>query len=332
MTSPARASARSRGRRTVARRGIATVLAAVLAAATPGPAGADATPRPAGSPGGAQGAGGEKIVVLHSPALGPLVRRGLATAFAKQGSIGVDAEPQPRPDAIATASADGRPADLLLVDDVSLVAAKLAPAQAPHYTAFASDSMVVAYRPESTFGKAVAAGRNWLQALDAGGVRMVRTDPAADALGRRTVFVTKLAGAWYGDDKLEKRLLARARVVAPDQLVPGLQRGDADVAILERSRAVGASLAILALPIEIDLSDPGRAGIYASATLEADGRTWRGAPLAIAAVPLADAPHPAAAMRFVDFLGSAPGRRAVDAAGFLFPPGFPARRALGQDP
>ncbi|MFM7735973.1 MAG: extracellular solute-binding protein [Alphaproteobacteria bacterium] len=310
-------------------------LAVVLFGTWARPARADATPRPASSPSSpAPGTrpGGERIVVLHSRALAPLVGRGLAPAFAKQGSIGIDAEPQPRPDSIALATADGRPADLLLVDDVSLVAAKLAPTQAPHYTAFASDSMVVAYRPESTFGKAVAAGRDWLLALDAGGVRMLRTEPSADALGRRTAFVTKLAATYYADDKLEKKLFARARVVPPDQLVPQLQRGEADVAILERSRAVGASLAVLALPIEIDLSDPGRAGVYASATVEADRRTWRGAPLAIAVVPLADAPHPAAAMRFVDFLGSAPGRRVVDSAGFLFPPGFPAQRALGQEP
>ena len=292
---------------------------------------ADAAPTPS-MPTVATKSPGEAIVVLYSPSLEGLVRRGLVPAFAKQSSVAVDAQPQPRTDAIATATADGRPADLLLVDDVSLVAAKLAPEQAPHYTAFASDSMVVAYRPESTFGKAVAAGRDWLLALDAGGVRMVRPDAAADPLGRRTAIVMRLAGTYEGDGKLEARLLARAQVVAPDQLVPRLQRGDADVAILERSRAVAASLAVLPLPIEIDLSDPGRAGVYASAAIEAGGRTWRGAPLAIAVVPLAGAPHPAAAMRFADFLGATPGRRAIDASGFLFPPGFPVQRALGQEP
>jgi len=37
-------------------------------------------------------------------------------------------------------------------------------------------------------------------------------------------------------------------------------------------------------------------------------------------------------MRFADFLGATPGRRAIDASGFLFPPGFPVQRALGQEP
>jgi len=309
----------------------ALALGFVLVLARSGVARADATPSPSTSPSAAKPAG-EGIVVLHSRSLDGLVRRGLVPAFAKQSSVAVQVEAQPRPDAIALATTDGRPADLLLVDDVALLAAKLSPEQAPHYTAVASDSMVVAYRPESTFGKAVAAGRDWLLALDAGGVRMERTDPSADPLGRRTAIVMRLAGTYYGDDKLEARLLARARVVPPDQLVSRLQRGEADVAILERSRAVAASLAVLSLPVEIDLADPGRAGTYAAATVEAGGRTWRGAPLAIAVVPLAGSPHPAAAMRFADFLGSAPGRRAFDASGFLFPPGYPARRALGQDP
>jgi len=310
----------------------AVVLAIGLVFGSGFPRAAAADPAPPKAPVVSDRPVGERVVVLYSKSLEGLVRRGLVPAFAKHSSVGIDAEPQPRTDAVAVRSADGRPADLLLVDDVSLLAAKLGPEQAPHYTAFATDSMVVAYRPESTFGKAVAAGRNWLLALDAGGVRMVRPDPAADALGRRTAFVLRLAGTYYEDAKLEARLLARARVVPAGEVVSRLQRGEADVAILERSRAVAASLAVLALPIEIDLSDPGRAGLYASATVEAEGRTWRGEPLAIAVVPLAGATHPAGAMRFADFLGAAPGRRAVDASGFLFPPGFPARRALGQAP
>lgn len=331
MRRPARASAR-RGRVRLAATLVLIATTGAIDTARAAPAGADATPQPGSSPAGAKRPPAESIVVLHSRSLEGLVRRGLVPAFAKQSPVGVEAESQPSPDAIALATAAGRPADLLLVDDPSLVAAKLSPEQAPYYTAVASDSMVVAYRAESTFGKAVAAGRDWLLALDAGGVRMVRTDPAADPLGRRTAFVLHLAGTYYGNDKLEARLLARARVVPPDQLVSRLQRGEADVAILERSRAVAASLAVLALPGEIDLADPGRAAVYAAATVEAAGRTWRGAPLAIAVVPLAGSPHPAAAMRFADFLGSAPGRRAFDASGFLFPPGFPAKRALGQDP
>lgn len=308
----------------------ATVPATATATA-PATATATATAT-AAAPATAPSPQGESLVILYSPALERLAKHDLGPSFAKETSIRVDAQPQPKPGELQLRTSDGRPADLLLIDDVALLNARLTPEQAPHFTVFATDSMVVAYRPESTFGKAIEAGRDWLAALEAGGVRMVRTDPALDPLGRRTAFVLHLAGIYYGNDKLESRVLQAAQIVPPEQITSRLQRGEADVAILERSRAVAANLAVLGLPIEIDLSDPGRDGVYAQAVVEVGGKRLRGAPLGLAAVPLPGAAHSAAALRFTDFVGATPGRRVLDRDGYLFPPGFPLRRAFGQEP
>lgn len=274
----------------------------------------------------------DSVSVLYGPSLRRLVEHRLAPEFTASTSIRVDGEPQPSLAQIRLTNAAGEPADVAITTDIDVLNEKTTAADAPYYVVFAANAMVVGYRKESTYGKAIAAGMPWFEALHTTGVRLGRPDPALDPLGYRAIFVLQLARVYYGTANLVTQILRPDQIVSASDLVPRLQRGELDVALLYRSQAVEAGLALLDLPIEINLADPGRRGVYADASLEVRGDLLRGGPIVLAAVPFTRAPHAAAGLRFVDFLSSGPAQRLLDEDGFVVPPGFPLRRAWGQQP
>jgi molybdate/tungstate transport system substrate-binding protein len=269
----------------------------------------------------------EEVAVRFGPSLAHVVQQRLAPDFEKATGVAVRT-------AVATplAEADLGGADVALVTDPEMLMERSPKALAPYYVVFAANAMVVGYRRDSTYGKAIAAGMPWFEALRTGGVRFGRLDPALDPLGARAIFVLQLARTYYETADLVQQILRPHQIVAAGDLLPKLERGELDAALLYRSQAVEARLAILDLPIEINLSDPGRRGVYSNASVDAGGDVVRGGPIAVAAVPLESPPHPAAALRFVDYLSSGPARRILYEVGYVVLPGFPMRRVWGQAP
>jgi molybdate/tungstate transport system substrate-binding protein len=317
----------------------ATLACAVLTAAATASRATDAPAPAAGgpeTPGAAtptsQRGAAETVSVLYGPSLARLVEHRLGPEFTRATGVKVVGEAQPSLREMRLTTSSGAPADVAIVTDPEAFAEKASAAQTPTYFVFAANAMVVAYRRDSPFHKALAAGKPWFEALGAGGVRLGRTDPALDPLGADAIFVLQLARLYYETGDLVQQLLRPFQIVAAGDLVPELQSGELDVALLYRSQAVEGRLSLQNLPVEINLSDPGRRGVYADAFLDVGGDRLRGAPLVVAAVPLADSPHPAAALRFVDFLSSGPARRILDEDGFVVLPDFPLRRAWGQAP
>lgn len=308
---------------------IALPLLALVLIATSAPSAAEPTPTPAEP---ARSPSGESVSVLYGPSLAHLIADRIAPEFTRATGIRVDGEPQRSLADMRVTTASGAPADVAVVTDVDLLNAKLTSEQAPLYVVFAANAMVVGYRKESTYGKAIAAGVPWFDALHAGGVRFGRLDPNLDPLGQRTVFVLQLARLYYQSGDLVAQILRPDQIVPASELVAKLQRGELDVALLYRSQAVEAGLSLMDLPIEINLADPGRRGVYEDASLEVHGDLLRAGPIVVAAVPLAGAPHRAAALRFVDFLSTSTAMRIIDEDGFVVPPGFPFRRPWGQEP
>jgi len=275
---------------------------------------------------------GESVSVVYGPSLQPLIEQRLGPEFTRVTGVAVHPEMQPSLAALRLVTKSGEGADVAVVTDPEIFNAKATSKEVPYYLVFAANAMVVGYRTDSPYGRAIAAGKPWFEALRVGGVRFARLDPALDPLGYRAIFVLQLARRYYDTADLQVQILRPDQIVPASDLLPKLQRGEFDVALLYRSQAVEAGLAILELPIEINLGDPGRRGVYAEASLDVKGDLVRGAPLVLAAAPLAGAPHAAAALRFVDFLTSYPARRILDADGFVVLPDFPLRRAWGQAP
>jgi len=167
--------------------------------------------------------------------------------------------------------------DIVCVADVALFDGPLDP---DWFAEFATNSVVVAYDPDSEGGQRVAdAGTGgWYRPLLDGDVSLGRTDPDLDPLGYRTLFVLELAAEYYGtDENLREAIPSRDQIYPETQLVSQFETGAIDAAVVYRNMAVERGYDYVDLPAEIDLGDPAYADDYASATYELpSGKVVRG--------------------------------------------------------
>jgi molybdate/tungstate transport system substrate-binding protein len=220
----------------------------------------------------------------------------------------------------------GKIPDVLGVADYLVIPKLLVPAHATWYIAFARNAMVLIHSPQST-GAGEISSSNWHQVLQRRGVRTGRSDPALDPNGYRTLLSLQLAEAHLGQPGLAARLLAAmpARWMRPKEadLIALVQAGELDYAWSYRSIALTSRLPFVALPVEVDLSDPERAAWYARASVRlpggrlggADSITVAGEPIVYALTIPTAAAHRPAAEAFVRFVLSAAGRAILERNG-----------------
>lgn len=201
--------------------------------------------------------------------------------------------------------------DVLALADHEVFPQLLMPAHVESYVQFARNRMVVAYTARSRFANEISAA-NWREVLQRPGVEIGRPDPDRAPAGYRTLLVLRLAEGYYRDPGLAARVLARS----PPRNMRGnaaelaglLELGELDYIFEYESLARSHDFRYVTFPREIDLSDPSLADRYARATVRVAGRTPRdsltftGAPILYGLAVAREAPHPAAARRFVDFL------------------------------
>lgn len=162
----------------------------------------------------------------------------------------------------------GKDPDVVSLADVALFDA---PLSAPWYAEFATNSLVLAYNPDTEGGQRVAAAGpdRWYEPLVDGGVAFGRTDPDLDPLGYRTLFALELAADHYGTDiDLRAAIPDREQVYPETQLLAGFETGAVDAAVVYRSMAVDRGYGFVDLPPAVDLSDPTRTDRYATVTYE----------------------------------------------------------------
>lgn len=179
---------------------------------------------------------------------------------------------------LARLVAEGRKdPDIVAVADTALFDAPLDPAWSAE---FATNSVVLAYNPNTEGGKRLAdAGvEGWYRPLLNGDVSLGRTDPELDPLGYRTLFTLELATDYYGTDaNLREAIPRRTQIYPETQLISQFETGSIDAAFAYRNMAVERGYEYIDLPAEIDLSDPSFADRYATATYELPGgRVIRG--------------------------------------------------------
>jgi molybdate/tungstate transport system substrate-binding protein len=146
---------------------------------------------------------------------------------------------------------------------------------------FATNSLVVAYNPETAGGQRVADADEWYEPLLAGGVALGRTDPRLDPLGYRALFMLELASEHYDTDRnLRAAIPEREQIYPETQLISQFETGAIDAAIAYRSMATERGYEMVELPPEIDLSDPDFAERYRQVEYELpDGTVVTGAPI-----------------------------------------------------
>ena len=149
-----------------------------------------------------------------------------------------------------------RDPDVVSVADVALFEDPLSP---PWYSVFTSNSIVVAYNPDTAGGRRLAEARTerWYEPMVEGSVDVGRTDPDRDPLGYRTLFVLELASRYYDDaSNLRERITRRDQIYPETSLISQFETGSIDAAIAYRNMAVERGYEYIELPDRINLSDP----------------------------------------------------------------------------
>jgi molybdate/tungstate transport system substrate-binding protein len=221
----------------------------------------------------------------------------------------------------------GKIPDVIAVADYNVITKLLIPNYATDYIPFASNAMVLAYTERSRHAGEISP-ENWWGILLEPGVRWGHSNPALDPNGYRSLMVFQLAEQHYGHpglaNRLERALDPRYIRAAEAQLVGLLQAGELDYAWSYRSLAASTGLKWVTLPPEVDLSDPSKSELYAHATvrlpgpkLAGDSVEFRGEPILYALTIPTNAPHPAIARAFVEFVRSSEGIAILQRAGFV---------------
>ncbi len=156
------------------------------------------------------------------------------------------------------------------------------------YAPFASTAMVIGYSPKSAFASqfqsAASGGTPWYTVLEQPGVRLGRTDPALDPKGVNTIYTMELAESYYAQPSLAQKILGgntnQAQIFPEEDLVARLSAGQLDAGFFYLNEVKSANLPYIALPNQINLSDPALKSTYAAVTYtDSKGVTSHGAPV-----------------------------------------------------
>lgn len=270
----------------------------------------------------------EPLVVFNAGSLG-VPFRALLRAFERETGTPTRQESAGSLELARRLTELGRIPDILAVADRQVLTSLVVPAHASWFATFAGNAMVLIYSDRSV-GADQIGPTNWWSILLRSGVRTGGADPALDPNGYRTLMVTQLAERHYREPGLAQRLAAAMpkRYLRPNEaeLVALVQAGELDYAWSYRSIAATAGLRAVALPPEIDLSDPARGVDYARASVRvpgsrqgADSVTIPGGPIEYALTIPTKAQHPTQAASFVRFLYSPAGQAILARHGFTLP-------------
>ncbi len=213
-------------------------------------------------------------------------------------------------------------ADVVAVADAAVIDRYLLAGPAPAASwsiAFAGNALTFAYTAHSR-GAAHINASNWWQVLCQPGVQIGRSNPNTDPSGYQTLQMLQLAARLYHQPGLPGCVLANAparnmRDTETD-LIAALQLGQIDYLAIYRSDAVQHHLRWLALPPQIDLSDPARAAQYAQARVSTANGVLTARPIVYALTIPHDAPHPRLAAEFVALLLGPQGQQLLRRNGF----------------
>lgn len=220
--------------------------------------------------------GGEKnLVIFHAGSLSVPVRK-LSEAFEKSNpGVRVLTEAAGSLHSARKITDLGRTCDIMLSADHIVVSSMLIPRYASWNIRFATNEIVIAYRPESAYAS-IFRYDNWPDILLKGDVIIGRADPDADPCGYRTVFAASLAEEYYGRPGLADSLLSKNRdYIRPKEvdLVALAETGVIDYMFQYRSVAIQHGLRYLVLPEEINLSSPALAEHYGGVSCMIPGET-----------------------------------------------------------
>jgi len=218
----------------------------------------------------------------------------------------------------------GQPDDVLGSADYSLIPSQMSNPSKPHatwYVGFVSNQITLAYTSHSK-GASQLTPSNWYTVVSDPGVHIGRSNPAADPSGYQFLQMLQLAQGYYHDPGLSAAVLKNSpdSSVAETEtsLLAALQSGQIDYLAIYKSDALEQHLKYIALPSQINLSNPAMAADYAKVTINAGSLgNLRAKPIIYGLTIPSSAPDPALAQKFVAFVLSAQGQAIMAANGFV---------------
>ena len=226
----------------------------------------------------------------------------LADSFLPRGNVVVRSELGGSMEQSRKITELGRVPDVLMLVDDDVIAALL-PTHVEWYVRFATNRLVIAYRPGAPRADSITSD-NWWDVVTRAGVRLGRADPGTAPAGRRALEMLQRAGEYYEKRGLTDSLLARSplRYIRPNatELAALLETGEVDYIIEYESVARQYGFSFVTLPADLastvlyGLSVPRQAAAPAAAVrfaafvLSADGmRVLRDAHVNVLATPVA---------------------------------------------
>ena len=214
-----------------------------------------------------------------------------------------------------------QPADVLGVADYSLIPKLMFTAHATWYLGFVSNQITFAYTSHSK-GASGLTSSNWYKVLAQPGVHIGRSNPAADPSGYQTLQMLQLANGYYHQPGLSASVLKNSpdSSVAETEtsLISALQSGQIDYLAIYKSTAQEQHLKWIALPPQINLSDPAMAAAYAKVSIHAGSLgTLTGKPIIYGLTIPTSAPNAALGQKFISFVIGPQGQAIMRSNGFV---------------
>ena len=213
-----------------------------------------------------------------------------------------------------------QPDDVLGVADYSLIPKLMFPANATWYLGFVSNAITFAYTSHSKGASGLTAA-NWYKVLAEPGVHIGRSNPAADPSGYQTLQMLQLANGYYHQPDLSASVLKNSpdSSVAETEtsLIAALQSGQIDYLAIYTSTAQEEHLKYIALPPQINLSDPAMAAEYGKVSIHAGSLgTLTAKPIIYGLTIPASAPNAALGEKFISFVLGPQGQAIMRSNGF----------------
>jgi len=209
------------------------------------------------------------------------------------------------------------PADVVALSDASLIPRFLMPEYADYTIDFATNELVLMYRPDSPGAEKINAD-NWMEILLQPEVEFGHSDPNSDPCGYRTLLVWQLAEKYYQQPGLAEKLSQACppRNIRPKEvdLLALLEAGELDYIFIYLSVARQHGTRFLRLPPEINLGSPRFDEFYRQAAVKIRGKKpgetllQRGQVMIYGLTIPRNAPFPQRAAELVAFLLSKEGR------------------------
>ena len=248
--------------------------------------------------------GGESVSVLSAGSLAVVLEDHVGRAFQQETGLEFRGEYYGTNAAIRMVEDGHKHPDVVISADDVLLRDRLYEAHTDWDVEFASNSVGLAYNPDTEFGRRLDDEPWYEIAADADEGELAISDPDLDPLGYRAMVAFELAEAEYGLDGFVDRLADRVyREPEEPQLLAGVETGNRAAAVAYRNMAADHGLPFVEFPDAYNFSNPEYEAQYASVSYTTDeGYTARGNTIIYNATVLDRADNPDAGRQFVRFL------------------------------